>query len=139
MSRILAIDYGRKRVGLAVSDPMKIIATRLETVHSSKIWEFFEQYFQNETIERVVIGYPVQLNNEPSNALIYINPFIKAFTRKYPHIPVELADERFTSKLAQRAMIDGGLKKHDRQNKGLVDGVSAVIILQSWLEQNRNK
>ena len=138
MGRILAIDFGRKRVGLAVTDPLQIIATRLETVSSATIWKFLEDYFAREPVDRVVVGYPVQLNNQPSEALNYINPFLKAFTRKYPAIPVELADERFTSSLAHRAMLDGGLKKTDRQNKALVDGISATIILQSWLEQNRN-
>ena len=138
MGRILAIDFGRKRVGLAVTDPLQIIATRLETVSSATIWKFLEDYFAREPVDRVVVGYPVQLNNQPSEALNYINPFLKAFTRKYPAIPVELADERFTSSLAHRAMLDGGLKKTDRQNKALADGISATIILQSWLEQKRN-
>ena len=137
MSRILAIDYGRKRVGLAVTDPLQIIASRLDTVSTAQIWDFLEGYLQREKVEKVLIGYPVQLNNQPSEALIYINPFIKAFTRKFPGMEVELVDERFTSKLAHRAMLEGGLKKSDRQDKGIVDGVSATIILQSWLEQKR--
>jgi putative Holliday junction resolvase len=137
LSRILAIDYGRKRVGLAVSDPLQIIASRLDTVPSAQIWSFLEGYLQKETVEKILIGYPVQLNNQPSEALIYINPFIKALARKYPGMEVELVDERFTSKLAHRAMLEGGLKRSDRQNKGLVDGISATIILQSWLEQKR--
>lgn len=137
MGRILAIDYGKKRVGLAVTDPLQIIATRLDTISSDKIWSFLENYFQRETVEKVLIGYPVQLNNMPSEALNYINPFIKAFTRKFPGILIELVDERFTSMLAQRAMLEGGLKKSERQNKALVDGISATIILQSWLEQKR--
>jgi putative holliday junction resolvase len=139
LSRILAIDYGQKRTGVAVSDPMKLIASRLPTVASADIWTFLERYLQNEQVETVLIGYPVQLNNQPSDALRFINPFIKAFTRKYPGIPVELVDERYTSLLAQRAMIDGGLKKSDRQNKSLVDGIAATIMLQSWLEQKRNE
>lgn len=138
MGRVLAIDYGRKRVGLAVTDPFCMIATRLDTVHVSEIWAFLEKYFDQQKVDRVVIGYPVKLNNEPSEALRYINPFIKAFSKKYPLIPFELADERFTSILAHQAMLDAGLKKHDRQNKGLVDGVSATIILQSWLEQKKH-
>lgn len=137
MGRILAIDYGKKRVGLAVTDPLQIIATRLDTISSDKIWSFLENYFQRETVEKVLIGYPVQLNNMPSEALNYINPFIKAFIRKFPGILIELVDERFTSRLAQRAMLEGGLKKSERQNKALVDGISATIILQSWLEQKR--
>jgi putative holliday junction resolvase len=137
LSRILAIDYGRKRVGLAVTDPLQIIASRLDTVPSAQIWSFLEGYLQKEKVEKVLIGYPVQLNNQPSEALIYINPFIKLFARKFPGMEVELVDERFTSKLAHRAMLEGGLKKSDRQDKGLVDGISATIILQSWLEQKR--
>lgn len=138
MSRILAIDYGQKRTGLAVSDPLRIIASRLETVATTDIWKFLEDYFRREKVDKVLIGYPVQLNNQPSEALRFINPFIKAFSRKYPEIGVELVDERFTSRLAQRAMLEGGLKKQDRRNKSLVDGLSATILLQSWLEQQRN-
>ncbi len=139
MSRILAIDYGQKRTGLAVSDPMQIIASRLETIPTAEIWKFLEDYFRRETVERVLVGYPVQMNNQPSEALRFINPFVRAFTRKYPGVSVELVDERFTSKLAHQAMLDGGLKKSDRRNKALVDGISATIILQSWLEQKRNE
>jgi putative holliday junction resolvase len=138
LGRILAIDYGKKRVGLAVTDPLQIIATRLDTISSEQIWTYLGNYFQRETVDRVLVGYPVQLNNMPSEALNYINPFIKAFTRKFPAIEVELVDERFTSRLAHYAMLEGGLKKSDRQNKALVDGISATIILQSWLEQKRN-
>lgn len=137
MSRILAIDYGQKRTGLAVSDPMQLIASRLETIPTAEIWKFLEEYFRREPVERVLVGYPVQMNNQPSEALRFINPFVRAFTKKYPGVSVELVDERFTSKLAQRAMLDGGLKKSDRRNKALVDGISATIILQSWLEQKR--
>ncbi|MFZ5429861.1 MAG: Holliday junction resolvase RuvX [Bacteroidota bacterium] len=139
MSRILAIDYGQKRTGLAVSDPMQIIASRLETIPTAEIWKFLEDYIRRETVERVLVGYPVQMNNQPSEALRFINPFVRAFTRKYPGVSVELVDERFTSKLAHQAMLDGGLKKSDRRNKALVDGISATIILQSWLEQKRNE
>jgi len=139
LSRILAIDYGQKRTGLAVSDPMQIIASRLETIPTAEIWKFLEDYFRRETVERVLVGYPVQMNNQPSEALRFINPFVRAFTRKYPGVSVELVDERFTSKLAHQAMLDGGLKKSDRRNKALVDGISATIILQSWLEQKRNE
>jgi putative Holliday junction resolvase len=138
LGRILAIDYGMKRVGLAVTDPLQIIATRLGTIPSKQIWPFLGKYFERETVDRVIIGYPVQLNNMPSEALNYINPFIKAFTRKFPDMEIELVDERFTSSLAHHAMLEGGLKKSDRQNKALVDGISATIILQSWLEQKRN-
>ncbi|HCE56231.1 MAG TPA: Holliday junction resolvase RuvX [Prolixibacteraceae bacterium] len=139
MARILAIDYGRKRVGLAVTDPAKIIATRLTTVPSNQIWDYIDEYFRKETVETVVVGYPKQLNNEASEAVRYINPFLRKFQQKYPEMRLELADERFTSKMAFQTMIDGGLKKEKRQNKALVDGISATIILQSFLEQEKNK
>lgn len=139
MARILAIDYGRKRVGLAVTDPAKIIATRLTTVPSNQIWDYIDEYFRKETVETVVVGYPRQLNNEASEAVRYINPFLRKFQQKYPEMRLELADERFTSKLAFQTMIDGGLKKEKRQDKALVDGISATIILQTFLELERNK
>lgn len=139
MARILAIDYGRKRVGLAVTDPAKIIATRLTTVPSNQIWDYIDEYFRKETVETVVVGYPRQLNNEASEAVRYINPFLRKFQQKYPEMRLELADERFTSKLAFQTMIDGGLKKEKRQDKALVDGISATIILQTFLEQEKNK
>ena len=139
MARILAIDYGKKRVGLAVTDPGKIIATRLTTIDSNQIWSFLENYFLKEKIEAVVVGYPRQMNNEASEAVRYINPFLQKFQKIYPEIILELADERFTSKLAFQAMIDGGIKKEKRKDKALVDGISATIILQDYLEKERNK
>jgi putative Holliday junction resolvase len=135
--RIMAIDYGKKRVGLAVTDPLQMIATRLETIQSGDIWKYLDNYFKKEKVVLVLVGYPLQMNNEPSRAVTYINPFLKAFVRKYPEMPVQQVDERFTSKLAFQAMIDGGLKKMERQDKALVDGVSATILLQSYLEQNK--
>jgi putative holliday junction resolvase len=135
--RVMAIDYGKKRVGLAVTDPMQMIATRLATVSSGDIWKFLDEYFRKEKVVLVLVGYPLQMNNEPSQAVIYINPFLKVFIRKYPEIPVQQVDERFTSKMAFQAMIDGGLKKTDRQDKAMVDGVSATILLQSYLEQKK--
>ena len=134
MGRVLSIDYGKKRVGLAVTDPLRIIATRLTTVSSTEIWEYLSDYFAREKVDLVLVGYPRQLNNEPSEAIRYINPFLKKFTQLYKEMPVELMDERFTSKLAFQTMIDAGVKKKDRQNKATVDGVSATIILQSYLE-----
>jgi putative holliday junction resolvase len=133
----MAIDYGKKRVGLAVTDPLQMIATRLETVLSGDIWKFLDNYFRMEKVVLVLVGYPVQMNNEPSQAVQYINPFLKAFVKKYPEVPVQQVDERFTSKLAFQAMIDSGLKKSDRQDKALVDGISATILLQSYLEQKK--
>ncbi|PTN07530.1 Holliday junction resolvase RuvX [Mangrovibacterium marinum] len=137
MGRILAIDYGKKRVGLAVTDPMQIIANKLTTVASHQIFDFLKEYFQKEDVEKVIIGYPMQLNNEPSEAVVYINPFLKRFQKLYPEMPVEQVDERFTSRMAFQTMIDAGLKKKDRQNKGTIDAVSATIILQSYLEQKK--
>jgi putative Holliday junction resolvase len=139
MARILSIDYGRKRVGLAVTDPQQIIANRLNTIPTHTIWNFLNEYFQKEKVETVVVGYPKQMNNEASEAVKYINPFLRKFQLQYPDIKLEIIDERFTSKIAFQAMIDGGLKKQKRQDKALIDSISATIILQSFLEQKRNK
>lgn len=139
MGRILSIDYGKKRVGLAVTDPGQIIATRLTTVPTHTIWDFLKDYFQKEDIEAVVVGYPKQMNNEASESVRYINPFLKRFQKIYPDLKLEIFDERFTSKIAFQTMIDGGLKKKKRQDKAMVDGISATIILQGYLEQKRNK
>lgn len=138
MARILCIDYGKKRVGLAVTDPGKIIANRLTTVPTHTLWDFLNDYFGKEEVEMLVVGYPKQMNNEASEAVRYINPFLKKFQKVYPTVKLELFDERFTSKMAFRAMIDGGLKKKQRQDKAMVDAVSATIILQGYLEQKRN-
>lgn len=135
--RILAVDFGKKRVGLAVTDPEQLIATRLATVATEEIWRFLDGYFQSEKVTLVLVGYPVTMLYEPSAAIVFINPFIRNFIRRYPDIRLEQVDERFTSQLALRAMIDGGLKKNDRRDKALVDGVSATIILQSYLEQKK--
>lgn len=134
MGRILAIDYGKKRVGLAVTDPLKIIATRLTTVQTNMLFDYLKQYMQKETIECFVVGHPHQMNNTDSESMVFIRPFIEKLKKTYPDIPVKTIDERFTSKIAFQAMIDGGLKKKDRQNKGLIDSTSAVIILQDYLE-----
>ncbi|MFO7843652.1 MAG: Holliday junction resolvase RuvX [Bacteroidales bacterium] len=135
MGRILAIDYGRKRVGLAVSDPMQMIANSLTTVHVKDIWDFLSDYLQKETVDCIVVGYPKQMNNQASEAVRYINPFLKRLQKLYPEMNIQLVDERFTSKMAHQTMIDAGLKKKARQNKALVDTISANIILQSYLEQ----
>ena len=138
MARILSIDYGRKRVGIAVTDPAQIIANRLTTVPSHTIWDFLKEYFEKEEVETVVVGYPKQMNNQPSEAVRYINPFLKRFQKLYPDMHLELFDERFTSRMAFQTMIDGGLGKKKRQDKAMVDAVSATIILQNYLEQKRN-
>ncbi len=138
MGRILAIDYGRKRVGIAVTDPGQIIANRLTTVPTHTIWDFLKDYFQSEKVEAVVVGYPKQMNNEASESVRYINPFLKKFQKIYPELKLEILDERFTSKIAFQTMIDGGVKKQKRRDKAMVDAISATIILQSYLEQKRN-
>jgi len=134
----LALDYGQKRVGIAVTDPMKIIASGLQTVPTHNIWHFLEEYMKKEDVEKVVIGYPRDLKNEPSGAVKFIDPFIKAYKKKYPGTPIITHDERFTSKMAFQAMIDGGIKKKARQDKALVDKISAAILLDSYLFMLKN-
>ncbi len=137
MGRILAIDYGKKKTGIAVTDPLQIIANGLTTVPTHEIMTFLDNYFQKESVEMVVIGYPTQTTGEESESMRYITPFVNRLKNKYPNLPVEWVDERFTSKMAFQTMIDAGLKKSDRQNKNLVDQISATIILQSYLESKR--
>lgn len=137
MGRILAIDYGRKRSGIAVTDTLQIIANGLTTVQTSQLMAFLSEYIAKEPVERVIIGLPKQMNNEYSENMANIQPFVNKFLKQYPDIPVEYVDERFTSVLAHKAMIDGGLKKKERQNKALVDEISATIILQSYMENKR--
>jgi len=139
LGRILALDYGLKRIGVAVTDPLQIFATGLTTIAGNDIWKFLDDYFSKEKVDMLIIGYPVQMSGKGSESLIAINPFIKIFLEKYPAIPLEQADERFTSKLAHRAMIDMGLKKKDRQNKAIADKISAMIILQGFLESRKRK
>lgn len=138
MQRILAIDYGTKRTGIAVTDTEQIIASGLTTIETSLIFTFLADYFSKEKIECIVIGDPRHLDNTPAQSATAIQQFIKQLKSKYPHIPVYLVDERFTSKMAFQAMIDGGLKKKDRQNKATIDRVSAAIILQSFMEMKKN-
>lgn len=137
MSRILAIDYGKKRTGLAVTDPMQIIASGLTTVATTELMDFILKYVAQEKVERIIVGHPKQMNNEDSENMKRIIPFINLLKKKLPAIPIELVDERFTSVLAHQVMLDGGLKKKARQNKALVDEISATIILQSYMETKR--
>ena len=137
MSRIVAIDYGRKRTGIAVTDPMQIIANGLATVPTHQLESFLLNYMRQEKVERIVVGHPKQMNNEDSESMKYIVPFLNRLKKLLPDVPVELVDERFTSVLAHQAMLAGGLKKKDRQNKALVDEISATIILQSYLESKK--
>jgi len=139
MSRILAIDYGRKRCGIAVTDPAMIIATPLITVKTSDLEKFLKEYTEREVVDSFVIGYPKKLNNEPSEMVKYIDPFINRVRKLFPGKEIHLVDERFTSSIAQRAMIEGGMKKKDRQKKGNIDRISASLILQSYLEQQNAK
>jgi len=139
MGRILAIDYGQKKVGIAVTDESQIIANALTTVHSKDIFVFLAEYTSKEKVDCFVVGDPRQMNNKRSASVVYIDPFVKKLKKTYPGIPVELIDERFTSMMASQAILMAGLKKKDRQNKALVDRVSATIILQSYLEQRENK
>ena len=137
MSRILAIDYGRKRTGIAVSDPLQIIASGLTTVPTHQLMDFLLNYIKQEQVECIIIGHPKQLNNEDSENMKNIVPFINRLKKILPDMPVQLVDERFTSVLAHQTMLAGGLKKKDRQNKALVDEISATIILQTYLESKR--
>ncbi|MDP4210320.1 MAG: Holliday junction resolvase RuvX [Bacteroidota bacterium] len=139
MGRILAIDYGQKRVGIAVTDPMKIIANSLTTVETPTLIDFLAGYFAKEEVERLIVGLPKQMNNQPSESMVYIEAFVAKFKERFPQMPVEYVDERFTSKMAVQAMVQGGMKKKDRQNKAMIDSISATIILQSYLESRQYK
>lgn len=134
MSRLLAIDYGRKRVGIAVTDTEQLIASGLTTVHSSEIFEFLKAYLAKEEVSCFVVGQAKRLDNKPSESARYIEPFVQKLSRLFPHIIIERIDERFTSKMAFQSMIDAGLNKKARRNKALVDQISATIILQSFLD-----
>ena len=137
MARILSIDYGRKRTGLAVTDPLQIIAGGLETVATSELFEWLQAYIAREPVERIVIGEPRQPNGEPSENLARVQQFVNRWRKAVPNIPIEYYDERFTSVLAHQAMIDGGLRKKARQNKGLVDEISATIILEDYMRSRK--
>jgi len=134
MPRILAIDYGAKRTGLAATDPLQIIANPLEVIQTHQLERFLQDYFEREAVEEVVIGMPSKMDGSETNATPLVKAFVNRFRKVFPDKKLILHDERFTSKLAFDAMIAGGLKKKDRQNKGMVDKVSATIILQSYLE-----
>lgn len=138
MARILALDYGTKRTGIAVTDVLQLIATSLTTVRSHELLAFLEAYFAKEPVELVVLGKPKTLRNEPSDNAKYVDIFEKQFRTKFPTMPIAYADERFTSSMALQTMIDGGVKKIKRQNKEMIDTISATIILQSYLEQKNN-
>lgn len=137
MDRVVGIDYGRKRIGVAASDPLRIFASALDTVPSAKIIEYLKQYSTTERIERFIVGYPMNMDNRPSEAAKDVDAFLNLLRKHFPDIPVTLEDERFTSVLAHRAMIDGGMKKSDRRDKMSVDKISAALILQTWLDRTK--
>ena len=139
MDRIIGIDYGRKRVGVAVSDPLRIFASALDTVPAAKIIDYVKNYAQKEAVVRFVVGYPVNMDNTPSEAASDVDRFLKQLAKAFPGVPVSLEDERFTSVLAHRAMIEGGMKAKDRRDKMSVDKISAAIILQGWLDRNKKE
>ena len=135
MDRLIGIDYGRRRTGVATSDPLGIFATALDTVDSTKLIEYLKNYTQKERIVHFVVGYPVNMDGKPSEAQADVDVFLKQLEKAFPGVPVTLEDERFTSVLAHRAMIDGGMKAKDRRDKASVDKISAAIILQSYLDR----
>ena len=137
MARIIAFDYGHKRIGLAVTDELQIIASGIETVDTKNIFYFLNNYLANENVELFIVGEPKQMNNTASESEVLIKPFIEKLASTYPKIPIKRVDERFTSKMAFQSMIDGGLKKKQRQNKALIDKISATIILQTYLDQKK--
>ncbi len=138
MARILSIDYGKKRTGLAVTDPLQLIAGGLATVSTSELFDWLKNYIAHESVERIVIGEPRQPNGQPSENLARVQQFVNRWRKAVPEVPVEYYDERFTSVLAHQAMLDGGLRKKARQNKALVDEISATIILEDYMRSRRN-
>ena len=137
MDRMIGIDYGRARVGVAMSDPLGIFASPLETVASAKIIDYLQKLTTSEKVVRFVVGYPMNLDGRPAEAATDVDAFLKRLAKHFPAIPVSLEDERFTSVLAHRAMIDGGMKKSERRKKESVDKISAAIILQSYIDRNK--
>ncbi len=137
MARILSIDYGKKRTGLAVTDPLQIIPGGLATVSTSELFSFVQSYVQKENVEKIIIGEPKQSNGEPSENFARVQEFVNRWKKAVPQIPIEFYDERFTSVLAHRAILDSGLHKKARQNKALVDEISATIILQDYMQSRR--
>lgn len=139
MGRIMGIDYGRKRTGVAVTDPLQIIAGNLATVSTHTLMQYIKDYVARESVDRIVIGQPSQLNGEPSESMKYITPFVNRLRKELPDMPVVMYDERFTSTIAHQAMIDGGMKKSDRRDKSRVDAIAATIILNDYLQSRYNQ
>ena len=138
MGRIIAIDYGLKRTGLAVTDPLKIIATPLETIQTDKLIEWLNTYIDNEEVERIVVGQPTKLDQSDTHTTLPVKKLVENLKNKFPTLPISQIDERYTSRIAQQTMVLGGMKKKDRQKKGNIDKISATLILQSYLDQNKN-
>lgn len=135
MGRVLALDYGRKRTGIAVTDELQLIASGLTTVSTFELLDFLQKYTKEEKVVQFVIGEPRQMNNTPSESEAFIGPFLVTLKKVFPNIPVARQDERFTSKMAVQSMVDGGLKKKKRRDKALIDEISATIILQAYLNR----
>lgn len=135
--RVLAIDYGRKRCGVAVTDPLQIAANSLPVIRTHLLLDFLKSYCANEGVERILVGEPRQMNGLPSESMTYIRPFVNKLRKEFPEMPIEMVDERFTSVQAHRDMITAGFKKSDRRRKGIADEMSAAIILNTWLETRR--
>ena len=138
MARILSVDYGKKRTGIAVTDPLQIVAGGLDTVATSQLMQFLQTYIAREQVERIIIGEPKQPNGAPSENLARVQQFVARWRKAMPGIPIEYYDERFTSVLAHKAMLDGGMKKKQRQDKAVVDKISATIILEDYLNSRLN-
>ena len=139
MGRIIGMDWGLKRIGLAITDPLQIFASPLDTVSPKEFENFINEFLKTEEIDAFVIGYPVQMNNQPSSSVTQLNPFIKKLKKTYPEKHIYLVDERFTSQMATRIMIEGGVKKKERRDKSMVDKISASIILQSFLDNRSHR
>lgn len=138
MGKLLAIDFGTKRIGLAETDPLQIIASGLDTIENKKIFEFLDKYLITEQVDEIIVGEPKRMDDTPSESEKHIKPFIENLEKKYPNIPVKRFDERYTSKMAFQTMIDSGIGKKARRNKGLIDKISATIILQSYMESKNS-
>lgn len=136
MGRVIALDYGRKRTGIAVTDPLQLIASGLTTIATHELLDFLRNYVAEEDVVRFIVGEPKQMNNRPSEAEMFIAPFLSRLKKTFPDIPIERQDERFTSKMAFQSMIDSGLKKMKRRDKALIDEISATIILQAYLNRH---
>ena len=137
MGRIIGIDVGQKRIGLAVTDPLRLFATGLDTVPVGKIFSYLAEYIKKEKVDLFVVGSPLTMNNQPSESVKYVDPFVRKLVKTFDSIPVKRIDERFTSRMAKQAIIDSGIRKEARRNKAMVDQISAVIILQSFLDQEK--